>query len=299
MTIGVIANTEKKNIISVIRKLLIEFNKYQIGYYLGDEVLRLEKQFCEKIRGSQFVDHKTLFDNSQIVISIGGDGTMLNSAYLARNTHTPLLGVNFGKLGFLAEFDVKDIEELVKDISENNYEIEDRMALEVITPGKSKQERLYAINDLVISKGDWPKMIEITLEVDNRLVTSFAADGIIIATPTGSTGYSLSVNGPIVHPKADAITLNPIAPHTLTIRPLVLSSYQKIKLHIDSPHSNVHVNCDGQRVYYFEPQLSLEVYKGEQPMKLVRSKKTNYFDILRSKLLWGLDVRNKNGENGI
>jgi NAD+ kinase len=168
----------------------------------------------------------------------------------------------------------------------------------VVTSGRKKKDTLYAINDLVISKGEWPKMIEITLEVDNRLVTTFAADGIIIATPTGSTGYSLSVNGPIVHPKADAITLNPIAPHTLTIRPLVLSSYQKIRLIIDSPHRNVHVNCDGQRVYYFEPRISLEIYKGEQPMRLVRSKKTNYFDILRSKLLWGLDLRNKNGENG-
>ena len=134
-------------------------------------------------------------------------------------------------------------------------------------------------------------MIELTAWVDDEYVTTFSADGLIIATPTGSTGYSLSTGGPIIAPTAKAITLSPISPHSLTVRPLVLSSEQVIKLRADSPHREVQVSCDGQRVFYFPPPFEIRIKKSGRPLKLIKTSLTTYFETLRNKLLWGIDVR--------
>jgi NAD+ kinase len=150
---------------------------------------------------------------------------------------------------------------------------------------------LIAVNDLVIEKGGWPKMIELTAWVDDEYVTTFSADGLIVATPTGSTGYSLSTGGPIVAPTAKAITLSPISPHSLTVRPIVLSSEQVIKLKADSPYKDVQVSCDGQRVFNFPPPLEIVIKKSDRPLKLIKTSLTTYFGTLRKKLLWGIDVR--------
>jgi NAD+ kinase len=183
--------------------------------------------------------------------------------------------------------------EFLKDIKAKNYYFEERMTL-IATCGNKPENELYAVNDLVIDKGHWSKMIQITMKVDNDYVSTFSADGLIIATPTGSTGYSLSVGGPIVNPQADVITLSPIAPHTLTIRPLVISSKQKISIIVDSPVDNIQIRCDGQRVSFVKPFETIEIEKSNHPFRLVHSNRTNYFEILRNKLYWGLDVRKPN-----
>jgi len=157
-------------------------------------------------------------------------------------------------------------------------------------------ERLFAINDIVIDKSGWPKMIDITIEVNGDYVTTFAADGIIAATPTGSTGYSISTGGPIVSPGADVITLSPIAPHSLTVRPIVLPGGSEIKIKANSFHKEVLVNCDGQRVFAFPPPLEIKIKKCIRPLKLVHTSLSNYYEILRTKLLWGIDLR-KNSLN--
>jgi NAD+ kinase len=164
------------------------------------------------------------------------------------------------------------------------------MALEAVCDKESEQE-LYAINDMVLDKGRWPKMIEVTVHADDDYVATFSADGLIVSTPTGTTGYSLSTGGPIVVPNADVITLCPIAPHTLTMRPLVLSADKKITVILKSQHTSVQVNCDGQRVSYYEPPVKLEIKKSGNPFRLVHTSKTNYFEILRNKLHWGIDLR--------
>jgi NAD+ kinase len=196
-------------------------------------------------------------------------------------------------LGFLAEFDLNNFVEFLQDIKAKNYYFEERMTL-VATCGNNPENELYAVNDLVIDKGLWSKMIQLTMKVDNDYVSTFSADGLIIATPTGSTGYSLSVGGPIVNPQADVITLSPIAPHTLTIRPLVISSRQKISIIVDSPVDNIQIRCDGQRVSFVKPFVTIEIEKSNHPFRLVHSSRTNYFEILRNKLYWGLDVRKPN-----
>ena len=147
--------------------------------------------------------------------------------------------------------------------------------------------KLIAVNDLVIEKGGWAKMIELTVWVDDEYVTTFSADGLIIATPTGSTGYSLSTGGPIVAPTTKAITLSPISPHSLTVKPMVLSSEQVIKLKANSPYKDVQVSCDGQRVYNFPPPLEIVIKKSDRPLKLIKTSLTTYFETLREKASLG------------
>lgn len=297
MKIGLIPNTFKEDILDVVTTLITKFKAHNIECALSDSIKDLKKKFNETISSSEFLNHKELSEKCDILISIGGDGTMLNTAYEARESNAKMLGLNFGKLGFLAEFDMKSLDKLIDDLRAGNYEIEERMALTAKSNHNDKIE-LFAINDIVIDKGGWPKMIQMTIKVDDEYVTTFSADGIIIATPTGSTGYSLSTGGPIVSPKSDVITLSPISPHSLTMRPLVLSSKQKISIEVVSHHTAVQVNCDGQRVYNYTPPVAIEISKKEKGVKLVHTNSTNYFEILRNKLFWGLDVRNKSHVKG-
>ncbi|MEW6701802.1 MAG: NAD(+)/NADH kinase [Bacteroidota bacterium] len=287
MTIGIIPNIYKTEILSIVKKIIYQLRLNGFDYILNDSLVKFKNEFDDK---SRYLSHTELSENCDMIVSIGGDGTMLNTAYEVRNSGAPILGVNFGKLGFLAEFDLNSFSEFLNDIKSGNYIIEERMTLIAECCGKE----LYAINDLVIDKGPWPKMIELTIQVDDDYVSTFSADGLIVATPTGSTGYSLSTGGPIVNPKADVVTLSPIAPHTLTMRPLVISSKQKINVMVNSPSDKIQVSCDGQRVNFFDSPSVVKIEKSKQPVRLVHSNRTNYFEILRNKLYWGLDVRKSN-----
>lgn len=288
MKLGIIGNIAKENIETVIQSLIKKLIENNLNYMLCDSLQAVLKNSSEK-----FFALNTLASECDMLLSIGGDGTMLSTANTAHHFNKPVLGLNFGKLGFLAEVDISQFDSFINDLKTNNFAIEKRIVI-VGECSTLKKEKLFAINDLVIDKGGWPKMIEITIHVDDEYVTTFSADGLIVATPTGSTGYSLSVGGPIVNPAADVFTLSPISPHSLTMRPLVLSSTQKIKVQVQSFHSKVLVNCDGQRVLEYKPPIELQITKSEKPLKLVRTSSTSYFNILRTKLLWGLDIRNKN-----
>ncbi|MFA7228280.1 MAG: NAD(+)/NADH kinase, partial [Melioribacteraceae bacterium] len=215
MTIGIIPNIAKSEILVIVNKIIGQLRQNGFDYILSDSLLIHKNEFNGQ---TKFLSHADLSSACDMVVSIGGDGTMLNTAYEVRHSSTPIIGVNFGKLGFLAEFDLAGFTEFLNDIKTKNYVIEERMTLLGGCAGKE----LFAINDIVIDKGPWPKMIELTIKVDEDYVSTFSADGLIVATPTGSTGYSLSTGGPIVNPKADVITISPIAPHTLTMRPLVI-----------------------------------------------------------------------------
>jgi len=295
MIIGILPNTTKEEIVETCRSFVAKLKDNGFDFLISKALVELDKNLMNDFGKSKFVNNDELCKKSEMLISIGGDGTMLNSAFEARNTGTPLVGVNLGKLGFLAEFDIHHMDKLISAIKNEEYEIEERMALTANCRGNTN-EPLYAINDIVVDKGRWPKMIELTIQVDDEYVSTFSADGLIIATPTGSTGYSLSTGGPIVSPKAHAITLSPISPHTLTMRPLVLASDQKIRIIASSAHKTIQINCDGQRVYYYDSPVNIEIEKSGNPIRLVHTKDNNYYEILRKKLLWGLDVRNTNNK---
>ncbi len=296
MKIGIIPNITKPKIFDLVKLLLKKLEDNNFEFFIGITAIGKNEDKLTSIPSIKFVQDSELYSSCDIVLSIGGDGTMLQTAYEARNYRTPLLGVNFGKLGFLAEFDINNMDQFISDIKSKHYVIEERMALEAICKNGETDE-LFAINDVVIDKGRWPKMIEMTMKIDDEYVSTFSADGLIIATPTGSTGYSLSTGGPIITPKTDAIVISPISPHTLTMRPLVVSSRQTIEVTVESAYNSIQVNCDGQRVYDFKSPAVIKIRKSENPVRLVHTKSSEYFEILRSKLFWGLDVRKSNNNS--
>lgn len=295
MIIGIIANINKKNVFEVVSALIKKLRAKNLDFLIGDSLFEKRNLLEEKTDKSVFVNNDKLCENSDIVISIGGDGTMLATAYKAHQYDKPVLGINLGKLGFLAEVNINQIDALLEAIKKGKYRIGKRMVIETECCGH-KVEKLFSINDMVIDKGGWPKMIDITIEVNGEYVTTFAADGIIAATPTGSTGYSISTGGPIVSPGADVITLSPISPHSLNIRPIVLPGNSEIIIRANSLHKEIHVNCDGQRVFAFPPPLQIKIKKCERQLKLVHTSLSNYYETLRKKLLWGIDLR-KNSLN--
>lgn len=290
MKIGIYANHHRHDIIPVLSLLIKKMKEKNIKYFIEDTFLPVKSLFTEKINDNNFTSIKNVSKKSDVILSIGGDGTVLASAYEAQFYNKPVVGINFGKLGFLTEFNINEIDELLTYLIENNYVIEERIILEAVCKGH-KVEKLYAINDFVLDKGGWPKMIELTIKVGNEYVTTFTADGLIVATPTGSTGYSLSTGGPIVAPMTNVVTLNPIAPHSLTMRPLVIPSEKDITVTVNSLHKEVQVNCDGQRVFTFEPPLTVVIKKSKKKFLHIRKKDSQYFEILRNKLMWGLDIR--------
>ncbi|MCF6268100.1 MAG: NAD(+)/NADH kinase [Melioribacteraceae bacterium] len=292
MKLGIIPNTNKENIINVVELFIekLEGRDFQCTFSNHFHKLVDKNRLFEKYK---FLSNKELFSKNDLIVSIGGDGTLLTSSYNGREYGTPMLGINFGKLGFLAEYEINNLDRLIEELEKGDYKIEERMTLCGECSDINKKS-LFAINDIVIDKGHWPKMIDIELRIDNEDVSTFSADGIIISTPTGSTGYSLSVGGPIVNPIAKAITISPISPHTLTMRPLVIGDNQKITVRVKSAENRIHVSCDGQRVTHYNSPKKFSIYSSKTTIKLLHTKSTSYYNTLRNKLYWGVDVRKNN-----
>jgi NAD+ kinase len=289
LKLGIIPNTSKKNIVEVVQLIVEKFekNNFQCSFIQDFKKLVSDNS---NFKNHFFQTKEDLFTKNDLIVSIGGDGTLLTSSYEGRESGTPILGINFGKLGFLAEYEINNLDQLINELRNDEYIIEDRMTL-CGECSEESEKTLFAINDIVVDKGHWPKMIDIELLIDDKYVSTFSADGIIISTPTGSTGYSLSVGGPIVNPIAKAITISPISPHTLTMRPLVIGDNQKIKIRVKSGNEKIHVSCDGQRVSNHNSPKEFTIYSGKTPIKLLRTKSTSYYNTLRNKLYWGVDVR--------
>jgi NAD+ kinase len=297
MKVGISPNYIKSGIFNFVDTLITKLKNANLEFVLNESVLRMNDISTDHWNNYNMSKDEELANNCDVVISIGGDGTLLQNAYNARHSQTPLLGVNFGKLGFLAEFEAANIDKLIEYLKNDNLIIERRNALDAICLTE-ESKALYAINDIVIDKGKYPKMIEISIEIDDEYVSTFSADGIIIATPTGSTGYSLSTGGPIVNPLSESITLSPISAHTLSMRPLVISSNQNVVIKATSLFENVQVICDGQRVSFLKSPATIKISKSKHELKLVHNNDKHYFEILREKLYWGLDIRTLNNGNG-
>ncbi|MBV6510571.1 MAG: NAD kinase [Ignavibacteriaceae bacterium] len=287
MKLGIVANITRENIGSIVANIadMITAAGFKVSVH-------------EQLRGKMnadteyiFCDEKTLGTTSDLLVSIGGDGTMLSAALIGHTHDKPLVGINFGKLGFLADVDVNKLTDFLSELQRGEYRIEERMVLES-SCNQAPGELHVAFNDFVIDKGYWPKMIDIRLVVDDEYVTTFPADGVVFATPTGSTGYSLSVGGPIVTQKAEVITISPISPHSLTARPLVLSPYQTVKITAFSQHKTIQFNADGQRVVDYISPAEICISRCRKSLKILRTHSSSYFEVLRNKLFWGLDVRN-------
>lgn len=226
-------------------------------------------------------------ENSDLIIVLGGDGTMIATARLVGGRGTPVLGVNLGTLGYMTDFAVEDVIPALEYVMHGDYEVERRMMLDwAVIRHLAKVAEGTALNEVVVNKSALARIIEIDFTVGSHYVTTYRADGLIVATPTGSTAYNVSAGGPIIAPGTEAISICPICPHTLTNRPLVLPDDVKIKLHIRTRDQEVMFTSDGQTGLPLEPDDTVLVNKSAKTLNTVVAMDRNYFEILRSKLKW-------------
>lgn len=223
-----------------------------------------------------------------LYVVIGGDGTLLMAARAIAARPRPILGVNLGGLGFLTETGPDEMEERLEEILAGRWNIDRRIGLEVtVARGGQTIMRQMTLNDAVINKGALARIIEIDLAIDREQVTHYKSDGLIISTPTGSTAYSLSAGGPIVHPQLEAFVITPICPHTLSMRPLVVPDRSIAELTLRSGDSEVYLTLDGQVGHPLRSKDRVRVRKSRQPVLMIRSPRASYFEVLRRKLHWG------------
>jgi NAD+ kinase len=261
-------------------------------FMLPAESAQLPGPAAEVVAGA---DPDDPLDGAQLVVVLGGDGTILRAAEVVRGSAVPLLGVNLGHVGFLAEAERDDIAETVQRIAASQYEVEERMALDVmVVRGGEPVERLWALNEASVEKSSREKMLEVMLEVDGRPLTSFGCDGVVLATPTGSTAYAFSAGGPVVWPEVEALLLVPISAHALFSRPLVVapSCVLAVELLERTPGGGV-LWCDGRRSVPLQAGDRVEVRRSQVPIRLARLARPPFTDRLVGK--FGLPVHGWRG----
>ena len=238
-----------------------------------------------------FDSHESLKQNTDFLFSIGGDGTLLGAVTLVRNSNIPILGINTGRLGFISSISTDQLETAISDVLKKKYEIKKRTLLCLETKNKLFGNVNYALNEVAVVKKDTSSMIRIDAFLDDEFLNSYWADGLVIATPTGSTGYSLSCGGPIIIPGSENIVITPIAPHNLNVRPIVLTDQSKIKLRVVDRDQLALVSLDS-RFRAFDSSIDLVIKKADFNINLVEPQSNSFISTIRSKLMWGIDKRN-------
>ncbi|MEV6929894.1 NAD kinase [Dactylosporangium sp. NPDC051485] len=225
----------------------------------------------------------------EIVFALGGDGTLLRAAELARPAKAPLLGINLGKVGFLAEAEIGDVDKAVREVVEGTYTVDERLTIDVTAEHAGRPVgNSWALNEVTVEKGAREKMLELLVEVDGRPLSRYGCDGVVCATPTGSTAYAFSAGGPIVWPELEALLLVPISAHALFSRPLVISPDSTITINVEPFTSFALLSCDGRRVMDLAPGSTVTVRRGALPVRVVRLRERSFTDRLVAK--FGLPV---------
>ena len=271
------------DLLSILKKhgasLAVESEFYQ---YIT-EILGVSLNIDETITNNDFT--------ANYAISFGGDGTFLNTATRIGDKAIPIIGINTGRLGFLADIIPDDISEMMSAIFNGEYHIEKRSLLKVESTIQPFIHHPYALNEVAVLKHDNSSMIRIDTTLDGNYLTTYQADGLIVSTPTGSTGYSLSVGGPIVAPDSHSVVLTPVAAHSLNVRPIVLDDTITIKLTVKSRNHNYLTAIDGRSISCSD-SAELKIRKAPFYIHVVKRNNVNFFDTLRNKLMWGIDQRN-------
>lgn len=278
----------------IIKDIFAFFNKNNVELVIEENFLKIliEQKLAEK-KYQTFSSHKDLNSSFDILISIGGDGTILRAATYVRNSGIPILGVNAGRLGFLAKVQKENIANFLEIVINKKYSISKRTLLSInCSPNNNEFKDInFAMNEVSVSRKDSTSMITIETHLNGEYLTSYWADGLIISTPTGSTGYSLSCGGPVLTPEAKALVITPIAPHNLNARPLVIPDKTEIKLKISGREENYLVSLDSRKATV-NKNSEITIKKTPFYINMVEIPQETFFKTLRNKLLWGEDKRN-------
>ena len=276
------SNENNDHIFSVFKSL----DKHQLDYDVDSQSFDLISKLDNNNGGFNFSKVEKLSNEYDFVISIGGDGTILRSANEIGELSIPIIGLNKGRLGFLANSPIEIIDSIIEKITNSNYRISERTIIQVEFEGKTKN----ALNEISISRKNTTSLITIDTKLNDQYLNTYWADGLIISTPTGSTGYSLSCGGPIIMPDSKNLVLTPIAPHNLNARPLVISDNKQIEISINGRENEYFVSADSQ-IFSVNIDSKINISKAPYFLKMVEFEDDSYINTLREKLMWGKDRR--------
>ena len=249
--------------------------------------LYIDKSSNNKNKNFTVLEHKEYVKKVDIVVVFGGDGTLLNAARKYLNYDIPILGINMGNVGFLTDISTDNFEKTIKEVLDGNYKIEERN----LVSAKFGNNHLYGLNEVVIHSGAYAQLMRYRLNVNDKVVYEQRSDGLIIATPTGSTAYALSAGGPIIHPSLDVWTILPMLPQSLSSRPFVISTDEKVEMDLfDGPNENAKICVDGQDDIDIPYGEKILISKMEKTLKLVHPNDNDFFEACREKLGWSLNI---------
>lgn len=291
MRIAVYGRQFNETVLPFVQQVFTDLAQHQVDVYIHHQLFdflngRLKTDGCLILEPDQplkgFVD---------VLITLGGDGTMLDMVTLIRDTGIPIIGINFGRLGFLASVNKSDIAAAIYAVVNKQYTLEGRELISITSEEHVFGDNNFALNDITIHKRDDSAMITMHAYLNEEFLNSYWGDGIIISTPTGSTAYSLSCGGPIIFPQSNTLVVTPVSPHNLSVRPIVLPNNSELTFEVETRSANYLISCDS-RTAIIDKNMKFRVRKADFEINLIRLNNENYLSTLRNKLLWGLDARN-------
>ena len=271
--------------------LLDELDKYGVEPVFYQDFFNQFYSSLQLKKYSTFNSSTDLDETISCIISLGGDGTLLDTVTLVKDTGTPVVGINYGRLGFLANIGKAEIQEAVKALVNQSYVVDERTLIHLSSNTSLFIDAPYALNEFTIHKKDTSPMIKIHTYLNGEFLNTFWADGLIVATPTGSTGYSLSCNGPVVFPDSASFVITPVSPHNLNIRPIIVPDNSIISFEVEGRTDGFICTLDSRRELVAK-EIQLAVKKETFALNLIRLNENNFLQTLRTKLSWGLDIRN-------
>ena len=283
MKVAIIANTKKERTKTVLTRFVKLLAQEHIDVVLFEDLRPfLGDGYCYRNR-------HMLFEDVEFIVSFGGDGTILYTARLSEGLGIPILGVNLGKVGFLAEIFPEEIDQIPQKLKSGDYEIIDRMAFSAET---SCGNHYFALNDVVLDRNTNTRLLGFSVSVTDQYAGEFHADGLIVSTPTGSSAHSMAAGGPLVMPECDVIVLTPICPHSLSIRPMIIDGSKEVEIGVLEGQARMAV--DGQNFVDVPAGSKVKIKKNYEPVRVARFRDKTYFDILHTRLGWGVSLKQKN-----
>ncbi|MDC3258372.1 NAD kinase [Flavobacteriales bacterium] len=291
MTIAIFGSPYPEHFTKYIQHLVKKLESEHIKIIIEEEFyVFLQNNIRLTSKKETFNSYESLKENADFLLSIGGDGTLLKAVTFVRESNIPIMGINTGRLGFISSISAGQIDDAINDILKANFKINERALLELTTENNLFKDKNFALNEVAISKKDTSSMIRIDAFVDDEFLNTYWADGLVISTPTGSTGYSLSCGGPIIMPGTNNIIVTPNAPHNLNVRPIVLNDTSVLKLKVDDRDQLALVSLDS-RSRAFDSDTELLIKKADFKIKLIQPQDNSFTSTIRNKLMWGLDKR--------
>lgn len=278
-------------VLPYIQQVFDVLAQHKVDIYVHQQLHDFLKDQLRNAKYDILKDHDHVRESIDLMITLGGDGTLLDMVTLIRDSETPVIGINFGRLGFLASVNKSDIAAAIYAVVNKQFTLDSRELLQIGSDEKIFGDDNFALNDFTIHKRDDSAMITMHASLNGEFLNSYWGDGIIISTSTGSTAYSLSCGGPIIFPKSNSIVVTPISPHNLNVRPIVLPDSSVLTFEVECRSANYLVSCDS-RTAIIEKNMKFNIQKAGFRLNLIRLNNESYLSTLRTKLLWGLDARN-------